>query len=105
VVATWRLSRYTCRGAGTLAVTATVPFFFLWVVFVTVTLFDGAAATRHGLDGPAMRVELGELPLRLARPMNAGTLMLAQKTYCGLTATPQTLPAPTMKLLVCPPAP
>src|SRR3954449_7913397 len=82
--------RVTCPGPGTLAPIAAVPFFFLWVIEVTVILLAGAAAGRHGSVGPAIRLGLDEPPLRLERPMKSLAPELPQNTYWELTATPQT---------------
>src|SRR3954449_2333969 len=80
----------TCPGPGTLAPIAAVPFFFLCVIDVTVILFAGAAAGRHGSVGPEIRLGFEPEPLRLDRPMKSLAPELPQKTYCELTATPQT---------------
>ena len=67
-----------------------MPFFFFLVIELTVILFEGAAAGRQGSVGPVMKLGFGELPLRFARPIESVAPELTQKTYCELTATPQT---------------
>ena len=95
--ATW-----TWPGPETFPVSLAVPFFLLRLVVPKVTLFEGAAATRHTPVGPEANPGFEPVPLRFARPIADGGL--PQKTYWGLTATPQGSPADAagMKLLLAP---
>src|ERR1700750_939496 len=88
-----------------------VPFDFFFLIELTVILFDGAAAIRHGPLAPATRFGFGEVPEMFTRPTKllVGVPMLPQNRYWGFTATPQALfpvgAAFGMKLLSADPAP
>src|SRR6266511_462052 len=82
----------TWPGPGTLALMIAVPFFFLRVIELIVILFEGAAASRKGDATPEIRLGLGLDPLMLARPIRLDPSewpSSPQKTYWGLTATPE----------------
>src|SRR4051795_8613764 len=61
----------TWPGPGTFASIAAVPFFFFLAIELIVILFEGAAASRQGSVGPAIRSAFGEFPFRFARPMKS----------------------------------
>src|SRR3954462_10713135 len=82
--------RVICPGPETLAPIAAVPFFFFLVIEVTVILFAGAAAGRHGSVGPEIRLGCDAEPRRWDRPMKSLAPELPQNRYCELAATPQT---------------
>src|SRR5262249_11901103 len=93
----------------TLALIVAVPFFFFLVIELTVILFAGAAAGRHGSGGPRIRPRVEGPPPKFPRPMKSLAPEVPPKTYREVAATPHTVfeaeTALGMKLLFAVPPP